>query len=74
MGKRQELGRDEFKTYLQVTRDVGSGQDASCSGKEDGKDGEEILAAAEIRRKVLDKDFGFEEETQEFEDVSSLTF
>lgn len=62
------------KTYLQVTRDVGSGQDASCSGEKYGKHWEERLLTAEVRCKVLQEDFGFEKETKvsEFEDVLVL--
>lgn len=58
-----------FKTYLQVTRDVGSGQDSGGSGEKNGKHREERLLIAEIGREVLQKDFGFERQMKDSEDV-----
>lgn len=61
-----------LKTYLQVTRDVGSGQDSGGSGEKNGKHREERLLIAEIGREVLQKDFGFERHTKDSEDVSAF--
>lgn len=66
-----------WNEYLQVSRDVGSGQDASGSREEDGKHREKGFAPSEIGCKIIHEDFRFKEKEegggQQWKDHSCFT-
>lgn len=46
-----------WKSYPQVSRDVGSSQDPSCRREKDGEHRKKVLIVAKIWNKILGEDF-----------------